>query len=66
MSRVDDFYSIDENRKPAVTRFYHNNSDCSHGHKISLSERRMGQAAIRSVMSAGTTINKSLPMIVKL
>ena len=38
-----DFYSINETKKPATQRVYHNNSSCPPGRDIPLNERRSGR-----------------------
>lgn len=36
------FHSINEAKKPAAARVYHNNSACSPGRDIPFNERRLG------------------------
>jgi len=47
MSKVSDFYSINEAKKPANERVYHNNSECRPAHDIPPSERRNGTNGYR-------------------
>ncbi len=42
MPKVLEFYSVNEAKKPAANRRYHNNSACPPGRDIPLNERRPG------------------------
>jgi hypothetical protein len=42
MAPIQAFYSINETKKPAANRVYHNNSACRPGQDIPPSERRPG------------------------
>jgi len=45
--KVQDFYSINEVKKPAESRVYHNNGKCPPGYDIPQSERRSGTNGYR-------------------
>ena len=45
--RVPDFYSINEARKPAPKRSYHNNDACVPGPAIKQNEKRNGTGGYR-------------------
>ena len=47
MTRVPDFYSINEVVKPQHDRVYHNNNACAPGRDIPSNERRAGTNAYR-------------------
>jgi hypothetical protein len=47
MPKVADFYSINEAKKPAGSRVYHDNGACPSGRDIPLNERRFGTAGYR-------------------
>ena len=42
MPKIVEFYSINEEKKPAANRVYHNNDACSSGRDIPERERRKG------------------------
>jgi hypothetical protein len=42
MARVPNFYSINEVKKPANKRRYHNNSECGPGKEIPKADKRAG------------------------
>jgi hypothetical protein len=44
---IQPFNSINEVKKPAEKRVYHNNSKCASGHDIPKKERREGSAGYR-------------------
>jgi hypothetical protein len=45
--KVAEFYSVNEVKKPAADRVYHNNSACAPGRDIPPSERRPGNGGYR-------------------
>jgi len=47
MSRVPDFYSINEVKKPVANRVYHDNGACAPGRSIPQHERRPGIGGCR-------------------
>lgn len=47
MSRVPEFYSINEVSKPQANRVHHNNGTCRPGQDIPQSERRAGNGGYR-------------------
>jgi len=47
MSTVSDFYSINEAKKPADKRVYHDNNACAPGRDIPQNERRPGKGGYR-------------------
>jgi hypothetical protein len=46
VSRIPDFFSLHEVRKPSDQRVFHNNSACGKGKAMPVDERRSGTAAI--------------------
>jgi hypothetical protein len=47
MATVPDFYSVNEAKKPADKRVYHNNDRCPSGRDIPKDERRPGKGGYR-------------------
>jgi hypothetical protein len=47
MPKVQDFYSINENKKPIEKRVYHDNSACAPGRDIPINERLSGKGGYR-------------------
>lgn len=47
MSKVSEFYSVNEAKKPAADRVHHNNSSCVPGRDIPMHERRQGTGGYR-------------------
>jgi hypothetical protein len=47
MAHVADFYSVNEVKKPAADRVYHNNTSCPSGRDIPQGERRPGRGGYR-------------------
>jgi hypothetical protein len=47
MTTVADFYSMNETKKTADKRVYHNNGTCPPGRDIPASERRNGKGGYR-------------------
>ena len=47
MTRVSDFHSINEVKKPANQRVYHDNNACAPGRDIPQNERRAGTGGYR-------------------
>jgi hypothetical protein len=47
MSKVADFYSVNEAHKPAANRVYHNNGACPPGRDIPAHERKAGTNSYR-------------------
>jgi hypothetical protein len=47
MPRVSPFHSINEEKKPAAIRVYHDNSACAPGRDIPQFERRVGTNGYR-------------------
>jgi hypothetical protein len=47
MTKVPDFYSINEVKKPVDKRVYHDNNACAPGRDIPQSERRSGNGGYR-------------------
>jgi len=47
MPTVSEFYSINEVKKPADKRVYHDNSACAPGRDIPQNERRPGKGGYR-------------------
>jgi hypothetical protein len=47
MSKIPDFYSINEIKKPIEKRVYHDNNACAPGRDIPANERRPGTGGYR-------------------
>ena len=47
MPRVQEFYSVNEAKKPPANRVHHNNSACPPGRDIPQHERRSGTGGYR-------------------
>lgn len=47
MPKVQDFYSINEHKKPVEKRVYHDNSACAPGRDIPIYERQPGKGGYR-------------------
>jgi hypothetical protein len=47
MTKVAEFYSINEGKKPAADRVHHNNSACAPGRDIPQNERQSGTGGYR-------------------
>jgi len=47
MARVPGFYSVNEAKKPAANRRYHNNSRCGPGIEIPQIDRRSGTSGYK-------------------
>ncbi len=47
MSATLAFHSINEAKRPAAARVYHNNTACSRGRDIPQNERRLGENGYR-------------------
>ena len=58
MPTTANFYSINEARKPASDRVYHNNSACRLGQDIPQSERRNGTNGYRLCDHCNTLNNQ--------
>jgi hypothetical protein len=57
---VADFHSINETKKPAANRVYHNNGTCPPGRDIPASERRTGTGGYRLCDDCKERNNKGL------
>ena len=58
MPKVQDFYSINENKKPIEKRVYHDNSACAPGRDIPINERLSGKGGYRPATSGPDQTNK--------
>jgi hypothetical protein len=58
MPKTSTFYSVNEEKKPAAARVYHDNSACPPGRDIPANERRAGTNNYRLCNDCGTLNNQ--------
>jgi hypothetical protein len=59
MPKTPPFYSVNEEKKPAAGRVYHDNSACPPGRDIPANERRSGTNNYRLCHDCGTLNSQS-------
>ncbi len=58
MPKTPSFHSVNEDKKPAAGRVYHDNSACPPGRDIPVNERRPGSNNYRLCHDCGTLNNQ--------